>query len=135
MDNFSALREEFEQKLGQIVDLTALDKVRVDYLGKKGSITALLKGMKDLNNEEKKAFGAEVNKLKGFVAKRIEEKIEELRKAEVEREIALALSVGEIEIKRTGHGYIKGRRFAHHGHIHAEVQNRIRAHAFQAVHV
>ena len=88
MDNFSALREEFEQKLGQIVDLTALDKVRVDYLGKKGSITALLKGMKDLNNEEKKAFGAEVNKLKGFVAKRIEEKIEELRKAEVEREIA-----------------------------------------------
>ena len=64
MDKISALREEFEKKLSQIVNLPDLDKVRVDYLGKKGSVTALLKGMKELSNEEKKSFGAEVNKLK-----------------------------------------------------------------------
>ena len=89
MDKISALRQEFEQKLAQIADLTALDKVRVDYLGKKGSITALLKGMKDLTNEEKKTFGAEVNKLKGFAAQKIDEKIEELREIQVAREIAM----------------------------------------------
>ena len=89
MDKISALREEFEKKLSQIVNLPDLDKVRVDYLGKKGSVTALLKGMKELSNEEKKSFGAEVNKLKGYVAKRVEEKVEEMRKAEIEREIAM----------------------------------------------
>ncbi len=88
MDKISELRAEFEKKLTQIADLVDLDKLRVDYLGKKGSITALLKNMKALSNEEKKTFGAEVNKLKGYAAKRVDEKIEELRKAEVEREIA-----------------------------------------------
>ena len=88
MDKISELRAEFEKKLTQIADLVDLDKLRVDYLGKKGSITALLKNMKALSNEEKKTFGAEVNKLKGYAATRVDEKIEELRKAEIEREIA-----------------------------------------------
>lgn len=88
MDKISELRAEFEKKLTQIADLVDLDKLRVDYLGKKGSITALLKNMKALSNEEKKTFGAEVNRLKGYAATRVDEKIEELRKAEVEREIA-----------------------------------------------
>ena len=30
MDKISSLRQEFEQKLAKIADLTALDKVRVD---------------------------------------------------------------------------------------------------------
>ncbi len=88
MDKISELRAEFEKKLTQIADLVDLDRLRVDYLGKKGSITALLKNMKALSNEEKKTFGAEVNRLKGYAATRVDEKIEELRKAEVEREIA-----------------------------------------------
>lgn len=54
MDKISELRAEFEQKLTQIADLVDLDKLRVDYLGKKGSITALLKNMKALSNEEKR---------------------------------------------------------------------------------
>ena len=88
MDNkIEVLREEIRQRLASVKDLSELDKARVEYLGKKGSITALLKGMKDLSNEEKKTFGAEVNKLKGAVAKRIEERIEELKKLQIEAEI------------------------------------------------
>ena len=41
MDKISELRAEFEKKLTQIADLVDLDRLRVDYLGKKGSITAL----------------------------------------------------------------------------------------------
>ncbi len=44
--------------------------------------------MKSLSNEEKKTFGAEVNKLKGYAAQRIDERIEELKKKEIELEIA-----------------------------------------------
>ena len=49
-----SLKDEIKSRLGETQDLTDLDKIRVSYLGKKGSITALLKGMKDLPNEERK---------------------------------------------------------------------------------
>ena len=82
------LRDEITENLSQTTDLMELDKIRVAYLGKKGSITALLKGMKDLSNEEKKTFGAEVNQLKEFTTQKIEEKTNELKEQEIQREIA-----------------------------------------------
>ncbi len=88
MDNkIETLMGEIKEKLATTTDLVDLDRVRVAYLGKKGSITALLKSMKDLSNEERKSFGAEVNKLKADTAKKIEEKVEELKQLEIEREI------------------------------------------------
>ncbi|MCD8026537.1 MAG: phenylalanine--tRNA ligase subunit alpha, partial [Clostridiales bacterium] len=82
------LKDEFKSRLSSTADLADLDKLRVAFLGKKGSITALLKGMKDLSAEERKAFGADVNQLKSFASQKIEEKIAELKKEEIEREIA-----------------------------------------------
>lgn len=81
------LKSEIEKKLSDMSDLSELDKVRVSYLGKKGSITALLKGMKDLAAEQKKAFGADVNKLKEFAAQKIDEKTKELKEKQIELEI------------------------------------------------
>ena len=53
MDNrIETLKQEILDKLGQMTSLDELDKLRVEFLGKKGKVTALLKGMKDLNNEE-----------------------------------------------------------------------------------
>ncbi len=89
MDNkIELLRQEIKERLSKTGSLADLDKIRVEFLGKKGSITALLKNMKSLSNEEKKTFGAEVNKLKGYAAQRIDERIEELKKKEIELEIA-----------------------------------------------
>lgn len=89
MDNkITIIKDEIKEKLANTTDLVDLDKIRVAYLGKKGSITALLKGMKDLSNEERKSFGAEVNQLKADTAKKIEEKIAELKEKEIEREIS-----------------------------------------------
>lgn len=89
MDNkITIIKDEIKEKLANTTDLVDLDKIRVAYLGKKGSITALLKGMKDLSNEERKSFGAEVNQLKADTAKKIEEKIAELKGKEIEREIS-----------------------------------------------
>ena len=78
-----SLKDEIKSRLGETQDLTDLDKIRVSYLGKKGSITALLKGMKDLPNEERKTFGAEVNKLKAQAAQLIEERLAELKEKEI----------------------------------------------------
>lgn len=81
------LKEEIEKKISEISELGDMDKIRVSYLGKKGSITALLKGMKDLSAEKKKEFGADVNKLKEFASERIESKMSELKEKQIELEI------------------------------------------------
>ena len=48
MDNkIELLRQEIKERLSKTGSLADLDKIRVEFLGKKGSITALLKGMKD----------------------------------------------------------------------------------------
>lgn len=83
----AGLREKFEAELSKIENTAELEEIRVAYLGKKGSITDLLKGMKELSNDEKKAFGQHVNELKGTVAQKIAQKTEELKEKEIQREI------------------------------------------------
>lgn len=82
------LKNQLENELSKIENLVDLEKIRVAYLGKKGSVTGLLKGMKSLSNDEKKEFGKKVNQLKGIAAKKIEEKTADLKKKEIEMEIA-----------------------------------------------
>ena len=83
-----ALQNEITEKLASAEELSELEAMRVAYLGKKGSITALLKGMKDLSVEEKKTFGAEVNALKDLAADMLEKKVKELKEKEIAAEIA-----------------------------------------------
>lgn len=83
----TALKEKFEAELAKIENSAELESIRVQYLGKKGSVTDLLKGMKELSNDERNALGAKVNELKGAVANKIAEKTAELKEKEIEREI------------------------------------------------
>lgn len=88
-DKIKILKSQFEQELEQIKNLADLESIRVSYLGKKGSVTDLLKGMRELSNEDKKEFGQKVNVLKGVVADKIAEKMQELKEKEIEKEINL----------------------------------------------
>ncbi|MBR2013666.1 MAG: phenylalanine--tRNA ligase subunit alpha [Clostridia bacterium] len=81
------LREEFLAKLAAAQTAQETEEIRVDYLGKNGSITGLLKGMKDLSIEEKKDFGQKVNILKNEAAQKITEKLAEIKEKELEAEI------------------------------------------------
>ena len=48
MDNqIVAMRAKFDEELAAASDVQALEAMRVTYLGKKGSITDLLKNMKE----------------------------------------------------------------------------------------
>ena len=86
--NIAELKQEFAAKLAAAESMQTLEEIRVDFLGKKGRVTELLKSMKDLSPEEKKTFGQEVNVLKNELAQAIAQKGEELRRAELEREVA-----------------------------------------------
>lgn len=90
MDNkILELKEKFVSELEKIDNLADIENIRVSYLGKKGSVTDLLKGMKELSNDERKVFGQKVNELKGLVKQKITEKTQELKEKEIQKEIEL----------------------------------------------
>lgn len=60
----------------------ALEAVRVKYLGRKSELTEVLKGLKDLPDEEKKAVGALANVVKTEIESAIAEKEAAMKEAE-----------------------------------------------------
>lgn len=86
-EQITALKEKFEEKLSGISIASELEEIRVSFLGKNGSITGLLKQMGKLPNEEKKSFGQAVNNLKSYASEKIADKVAQLQKLELEREI------------------------------------------------
>ena len=67
-----------EQILGaeSIQDAEAL---RIEYLGKKGKLTDILKSMKDLAPEERKSFGQLANQTKAQIESALESRMKELK--------------------------------------------------------
>ena len=81
------LRTTLVSELESINDAVEIENVRVKYLGKKGLITDLLKGMKDLSVEEKKDFGSKVNDFKKEAADLISAKVSDIKNAELLKEL------------------------------------------------
>ena len=79
-----ALREELAARLAAAADAAALDEVRVAFLGKRGCITELLKGLRDLSVEEKKEAGGLINRFKSEAEEAITEAGERLKQAALE---------------------------------------------------
>jgi phenylalanyl-tRNA synthetase alpha chain len=85
-------------------DLAALDAVRVAALGRKGSVTELLKGLGSLPAGERKAAGAAINAAKGRIAAAIDARRAALESADLERELAS----GAIDVTLPGRGQSVG---------------------------
>ncbi|MCL1098983.1 phenylalanine--tRNA ligase subunit alpha [Shewanella gelidii] len=88
MQQLTDIVEQALAVIEQAQDLKSLDEVRVDYLGKKGKITDMMKMMGKLPPEEKPAFGQAVNKAKQAVQQQLSQKIEALKAAELESQLA-----------------------------------------------
>jgi phenylalanyl-tRNA synthetase alpha chain len=69
-------------------DAAALDAVRIEFLGKKGKITELMKGLGALAPEQRKEQGAKLNQLKTDITEEIERRGEALSVAELDRRLA-----------------------------------------------
>ncbi|MBR6719735.1 MAG: phenylalanine--tRNA ligase subunit alpha [Clostridia bacterium] len=87
-DKTNELKLAFAEALSKVNTMEELENLRVEYTGKKGYITGLMQEMKNLSPEEKKVFGQTVNVLKDEVNEKITEKREELKKKELEAELA-----------------------------------------------
>ncbi|MFT5484459.1 MAG: phenylalanyl-tRNA synthetase alpha chain [Halieaceae bacterium] len=64
MENLDTLANQARQAIEKAASAAELDAVRVEYLGKKGQITQLLKGLGKLSAEERPAAGATINVVK-----------------------------------------------------------------------
>ncbi|CAM3675153.1 Phenylalanine--tRNA ligase alpha subunit [Vibrio aerogenes CECT 7868] len=68
--------------------LVVLDEVRVQYLGKKGELTAQLQNLGKLPPEERRTAGQEINKAKATVQQAISARKEALQREELEAKLA-----------------------------------------------
>jgi phenylalanyl-tRNA synthetase alpha chain len=67
MSDLKEITKKAQQAIEDAADSAGLDLVRVSYLGKKGELTGLLKGLGKLPAEERPAAGAEINVAKAVV--------------------------------------------------------------------
>jgi phenylalanyl-tRNA synthetase alpha chain len=57
------IKQEAEKAFCAIIDQASAESFRISYLGKKGQLRNLLKGIKDVPESERRAYGAKVNEL------------------------------------------------------------------------
>ncbi|MFC3883179.1 phenylalanine--tRNA ligase subunit alpha [Bacillus songklensis] len=87
-ERLQELQQEAIVKIESANDLKELNDVRVAYLGKKGPITEVLRGMGKLSAEERPVMGALANEVREAIASSLEAKQALLEEAEVERKLA-----------------------------------------------
>ena len=88
------MKEQIEQiklksieEIESLTSLKSLDDIRVKYLGKKGELTAVLRGMKDLSPEERPIIGNLVNAVKDELENLIAEKEAKFKAEELNRKL------------------------------------------------
>ena len=94
------LRAKLDDALNSVAEIAELEALKVEYLGKKGSITALMKDMGKLSPEEKKSFGRDVNELKDYATDAIAAKFEALQQLALQKELD-AVDVFDLSVPAT----------------------------------
>ena len=68
-------------------DEKQIDEIRVKYLGKKGEVTSVLKGLGAIAPEERKEVGALANEVRAIIEEKLNEKKEAVLNAELNEKL------------------------------------------------
>ena len=105
-DKLSLLKNEARQEIVNSSTLQEIEDLRVKYLGKKGQLTEISKGMKNLSAEERPVIGQLLNEVRNEITEILEgKKIEitkELKAKQLEEEVIDITLAG----KKTSQGSI-----------------------------
>ena len=88
MQALDDLKAEATAAIESAGDSAALEKLRVEWLGKKGRVTDLLKSLGQLDADERPKVGAEINAVKQLLSERISERKETLQQAAIASQLA-----------------------------------------------
>ena len=104
VDSVKQLLKAAQEAIAASTDARELDAARVQYLGKKGEITALLKSLGGMEPEERRDFGQAVNRAKSEVIDMVN-----ARRAEIETEqMAVRLAEERVDVTLPGRGQARG---------------------------
>ena len=98
MQALDDLKAEATAAIESAADSAALEKLRVEWLGKKGRVTDLLKSLGKLDAEKRPKVGAEINAVKQLLNEQISERKETLQQAA----IAVQLSAESLDVTLPG---------------------------------
>ena len=100
MEQLQQILELALQQFAVISDEAELERVKAKYLGKEGSLTALLKGLGKLSNEDRPAAGARINQVK----QAIEAALQQRRDALQQGKLAQQLAAESLDVTLPGRG-------------------------------
>lgn len=82
-EKLQKIREDAIRQINESSDLSRLNDVRTSILGKKGELTAVLKGMKDVAPEDRPKVGQWVNETREAIENLMQERIAKLKAEEL----------------------------------------------------
>lgn len=115
MQDITTLQQQAFSAIEQAQDASSLEAIRVDYLGKKGRLTDILKTLVNLSVEDKPKMGQLVNQAKRDISACIENKMLQLKDLELQRK----LQTEKIDVTLPG-------RANHTGSLHPVTQVKLR---------
>ncbi len=104
MDKIKEIQLRATAEVASCQDLQRLDELRVGYLGKKGEITTQLKALAALDPQQRKAFGAAVNRARDVLTHAIAERKQALESAALEA----SLLSQKVDVTLPGRGETRG---------------------------
>ena len=99
-EKLQALRQQVEAQIGAVKDEPGLQNLKAKYVGRKGALTEILKGMKDVSDKERPKMGKLVNETKVFIEDLFDSKLKSLREEKKHE----ALSKEKIDVTLPGRG-------------------------------
>lgn len=97
-NKLNLIQEKALERIEKTDKAANLEEVRVKYLGKKGELTQILRGMGKLSPEERPAMGQLANQVREFIESALSEKVKDIE----ERAMALKLKEEAIDVTLPG---------------------------------
>ncbi len=105
LDELQELKDTSLREIGDIVDLDQLEEWRIEYLGSKGRLTQLMRGIGQLPPEERPEAGKVGNRVKNALQSAYDDTTERLKREAMER----ALEAERVDVTLPGRPVALGR--------------------------
>jgi len=86
-EQLETIQKEALEEIKKAEELKELQGIKVAYLGKKGSLTQVLRGMGKLSKEERPVVGEKANQVREAITKSLDEETANLEKLEMEKQL------------------------------------------------
>ncbi len=88
LEKIQTLQKDFQQQLENLTEPAAVFELKAQYLGKQGSLSGILKGLKSATPETRQSVGFMANQVKREMEQLIQQKVDQLERAKINTQLA-----------------------------------------------